>query len=151
MPGPLLAAATTGSHKDVPGAPLSPQSLFRALCWGNPANWSPFDWKWELISWSEPHFFLDCSHLTYPAEHRHRGSVWTEKRTAMSFGDVPRKTVFAAKVLGPAQGQDCMGQGLRRDVKVLSVQDIVKVSRNVAFDKSKWRKTIPTIQKTYTV
>lgn len=60
-----------------------------------------------------------------------------EKRIGMGFGDVPGKTVFAAKGLGPAQGQDCIGQGLRKDAKVLSVQDIVKVSRNVAFDKSK--------------
>lgn len=59
-----------------------------------------------------------------------------EKRTGMGFRDVPGKTVFAAKGLA-AQGQNCMEQGLRKDAKVLSVQDIVKVIRNLAFDKSK--------------
>lgn len=49
-----------------------------------------------------------------------------EKRTAMSFGDVPGKTVFAAKVLGPAQGQDCMGQGLRKDAKFCPYKTLLK-------------------------
>lgn len=147
MPEPLPAAATTGSHTDMPGGWVV--ISITASCWSSPGNWSPHDWRQELISWHKPHFFLALSHLTHFAVYKQLGSDLDRGgNTGKGFRDLPIKTIFAAKGLGHAHNQ-CTCQSPGKDAKVLAVQKMVKASRNLAFVKLKLRKAIP-IQKTCT-